>query len=215
MAAGVGPGGFGARALSELRPLRQKAFMDSLKERVFTYLSRSGFQAPNFSQKSMSNPTQAHVIAMFRHVYNTTVDAQYRWTQETKKEADEIISLMTDIKYPLVGELSKTKLSAAGSAQNWPAVVAMIDWMVCMAVSSATEQRRSTACSRLLQNNFDDGTTYVGAGPLEREVDEDDESDQHLFFSFLWKCYDRFWDNQDTYPDQIAELDQIFGECAS
>ncbi|PWN44650.1 hypothetical protein IE81DRAFT_333594 [Ceraceosorus guamensis] len=193
MAPGMGPGIHSVRALTEPRPLRSRPFMEEVKERVFDFLQRTGFSAPGFSHKSMNDPTQTHFLSMFRHIYNKSIDNTYTFTKDNKREADEIISLLNDIKYPLIGDLSKMKLGAAGSAQNWPSIVAMLDWIVCM------------------NSTFANDTKYGGAGPLEREL-EDEQDDQQLFYKFLWECYDKFWQNQDTFPDEVAALDQIFAE---
>lgn len=39
---------------------------------------------------------------------------------------------------------------------------------------------------------------------------EDVIDDGELFYPFLWKSYEKFWDGQDTYPEETAELDDIF-----
>lgn len=60
-----------------------------------------------------------------------------------------------------------------------------------------------------------------GAGPLERPEDEEDDMTQEgpdmsrLFFPFLWKCYAKFWDNQDAYPEELGELEAQFRKSSS
>lgn len=52
-------------------------------------------------------------------------------------------------------------------------------------------------------------TKYQG-GPLERQIEPEDDAGH--FYQFLWKCYERFWANEDEYPEEKLALEQAFGE---
>ena len=95
------------------------------------------------------------------------------------------MQLLRDVRYPFLEELTKTKLMAAGSQPHWPACLAMLDWLVRLGSEVAT----------------------IGSGPLERA---DDNELHALFFPYLWRCYAKFWDNQDTYPEDTAALQAAF-----
>lgn len=47
----------------------------------------------------------------------------------------------------------------------------------------------------------------ASSGPLARH---DDNELHALFFPYLWRCYERFWDNQDTYPEEQQALAASF-----
>lgn len=39
--------------------------------------------------------------------------------------------------------------------------------------------------------------------------DETTEADR-AFFPFMWKCYERFWQGEDQFPDEIGRLEELF-----
>ena len=154
---------------------------------VKEHLERTGFTMAGWDlNKGVHEPTQSAFTGMFKHIYSTCIDSGFKMGADGKKFEDEVLTLMKEIKYPAADELSKTKLTAAGSQSNWPYCLAMLEWMV----------------------NLGTQADNIGAGPGSR-VDEDDDS-HSLFFPYLWKCYDRFWENQDTYPEEFEELEAKF-----
>ena len=90
------------------------------------------------------------------------------------KFEDEVLILMKEIKYPAAGERGRTKPTAAGSQSHWPYCLAMLEWRV----------------------NLGNQAETIGTGPRSRPDEIEDL--QSLFFPYLWDCYDRFWQNEDT-----------------
>ena len=165
--------------------LRSKNARAAMEANLMAFLERTGFTMAGWSAKFVHEPTQSAFVNMFKHIYNTCIDPSYQMGAEGKKFEEEVILLMKEIRYPFVDDLTKTKLTAAGSQQNWPACLAMLDWIVHlgMAVGPST------------------------SGPIGR----DDENELHaLFFPYLWRCYEKFWENQDTYPEELEELARSF-----
>jgi len=72
---------------------------------------------------------------MFKFIYNRFMDEDFQFGQEGKKFEEEVITLLKEWRYPTVDDISKTKLSSAGSAQNWPSILLIFDWMVNLGVS--------------------------------------------------------------------------------
>lgn len=167
--------------------LRSKNARAQMEANVTAFIEATGFHMPGWTMRLVHEPTQSAFVAMFRHIYAHCIDPNYVIGGDGRKFEDEVMTLIKEVRYPFIDDLTKTKLTAAGSQQNWPACLAMLDWIV----------QLGTAADK------------IGAGPLAR----DGESELHaLFFPFLWKCYARFWDNQDTYPDEMAALQAAFIE---
>ncbi|EPQ32435.1 uncharacterized protein PFL1_00631 [Pseudozyma flocculosa PF-1] len=186
----IAPGNMANTASSsvrETRPIKDKHYKNRMGAAVKEHLERTGFTMAGWDlNKGVHEPTQSAFTGMFKHIYSTCIDEGFKMGSDGKKFEDEVLTLMKEIKYPAADELSKTKLTAAGSQSNWPYCLAMLEWMV----------------------NLGTSADHIGAGPVSR-VDEDEDL-QSLFFPYLWKCYDRFWENQDTYPEEFEELESCF-----
>lgn len=178
----LAPGGAPLLKDSRLRVKNARGVMES---NLAAFLEQTSFTMAGWTPRLVHEPTQSAFVAMFRHVYCACVDATYVLGAEGKKFEEEVMQLLRDVRYPFLDELTKTKLMAAGSQQNWPACLAMLDWLVRLGSEVAT----------------------FGSGPLERE---DDNELHALFFPYLWRCYAKFWDNQDTYPEDTAALQASF-----
>ena len=171
-------------ALKDSR-LRMKNARSTMESNLLLFLETTGFTMPGWSSRLVHEPTQSAFVAMFRHIYRECIDPGYQLGVDGRKFEEEVMLLTKEIRYPFVDDLTKTKLTAAGSQQNWPACLALLDWMV--RLGSAVGPSHS--------------------GPLER----DDDNELHaLFVPYLWKCYERVWDNQDTYPEEMEGLAQSF-----
>ena len=90
------------------------------------------------------------------------------------KFEDEVLILMKEIKYPAAGELGRTKPTTAGSQSHRPYCLAILEWMA----------------------NLGNQAETIGTSTRSRPDEIEDL--QSLFFPYLWDCYDRFWQNEDT-----------------
>jgi len=156
-----------------------------MEANIKDFVEKTGFTMGGWTNKTIHEPTQQAFVNMFRHVYSHCVDPNYRFGTEAKKFEEEVIMLMKDVKYPFVDDLSKTRLTSAGSQQNWPICLGMLDWMVRLGTHAAD----------------------IGCGPLQRE-----EEDTDLFYRYLWRCYAKFWQGEDTFPEEYDELREIYDE---
>lgn len=165
--------------------LRNKNARAAMEANLTTFLESTGFTMAGWSSKFVHEPTQSAFVHMFKHIYQVCIDPDYHMGSDGKKFEEEVILLMKEVRYPFVDDLTRTKLTAAGSQQNWPACLAMLDWLVHLGMAVGPSS----------------------SGPMNR----DDENELHaLFFPYLWKCYEKFWENHDTYPDELAELARSF-----
>ncbi|KIS71818.1 uncharacterized protein UMAG_10958 [Mycosarcoma maydis] len=176
-------GNTGGSGVRETRPIKDKHYKTRMGLTVKEHLERTGFTMAGWdANKGVHEPTQSAFVGMFKHIYATCIDTNFVMGVDGKKFEDEVLTLMKEIKYPAADELSKTKLTAAGSQSHWPYCLAMLEWMV----------------------NLGNQAETIGTGPRSRPDEIEDL--QSLFFPYLWDCYDRFWQNEDTYPEEHAKL---------
>lgn len=117
-----------------------------METEIQDFLADTGFIFPAKYSGEFKMPSQVLVMSAFRHLYLHCFDLEYDFGDKSKKDSkppktdaekiEEVMQILTDIKYPQIGDISKTKLSAPGSSFNWPPVCAMLHWMVCIKVSS-------------------------------------------------------------------------------
>lgn len=118
------------------RPIREdRQLLAKMEADIQDFLSDTGFVFPPKYSGDFHMPSQVLFMTAFRHIYHQAIDLKYVFNAETKKEVEEIMTLLNDIKYPFLSDLSKTKLIAPGSIHNWPPVVGMLHWMLCLKVS--------------------------------------------------------------------------------
>ncbi|PWZ02775.1 hypothetical protein BCV70DRAFT_197034 [Testicularia cyperi] len=173
----------------ETRPIKDKSYKTRMGLTVKEHLERTGFTMAGWdANKGVHEPTQSAFVGMFKHIYASCIDMNFVMGADGKKFEEEVLTLMREIKYPAADELSKTKLTAAGSQSHWPYCLAMLEWMV----------------------NLGNQAESIGTGPRSRPDEIEDL--QSLFFPYLWDCYDRFWQNEDTYPEEHAKLGVRFEE---
>ncbi|KAE8209641.1 hypothetical protein CF327_g6398 [Tilletia walkeri] len=175
-----------APAMKDPRPLRNAAFRAQMEAYIKEYVEGTGFRMPGWSYKTIHEPTQSAFVNMFKHIYLNCFDPNHVFGAEGKKFEEEVIMLMKENKYPFVDDLSKTRLTSAGSQQNWPICLGMLDWMIRLGTYAAE----------------------IGCGPLER----DDPEDNDLFYRYLWRCYTKFWQGEDTFPEEYDELRSIYDQ---
>lgn len=122
--------------MADPRPIREdRQLLMRMEAEVQDFLADTGFVFPAKYSGEFHMPSQVLVMTAFRHIYHQCIDVKYLFVAEPKKEVEEVMQLMSDIKYPLLGDLSKTKLSAPGSIHNWPPICGMLHWILCIKVS--------------------------------------------------------------------------------
>lgn len=118
------------------RPIREdRQLLAKMEADIQYFLSDTGFVFPAKYSGEFHMPSQVLFMTAFRHLYHQCIDLKYTFNAEPKKEVEEVMQLLSDIKYPFLSDLSKTKLSVPGSIHNWPPVVGLFHWMLCIKVS--------------------------------------------------------------------------------
>lgn len=137
MAPGSLPG-YGPPIKKDTRPVNDRNFRNVMEERLGEFIRQTNFSIPGLdTTKRITEPTQSSFVGMFKHIYAECIDPKYTFGLENKKFEEEVIMLMREARYPFADELSKTRLQAAGSRTNWPPILAMLDWMINLGVSTS------------------------------------------------------------------------------
>lgn len=150
------------------------------------------------------------------------------------------MTILQEYKYPAIGDVTKMLLGSASSQQYWPKTLGILDWMVSLshsahhvppgplsreekqrehlaaltrahaaavtAVHTASRATTSQAEMEALQQRVEDASADL------REAEHGDEASDadRAFFPFMWKCYERFWQGEDQFPDEISKLEDFF-----
>lgn len=123
----MAPGGGGGMAavVKDTRPVKDLAFKQSCQNNIAEFLHMSRSNIP-MHPKLLSSPTGKEFQDMFRHLINFLVDG-FAWTKAFDSDCHQ---LLRDLRYPSFDQCGKTALSAAGSPQHWPHILAMLNWLV-------------------------------------------------------------------------------------
>ena len=197
-------------------------------------------------KKAVREPTQLAFVDMFQTIWKRYIDPEQIFESSAgtapggssgagpgagtsaglgtvmSKAVDEIIGLLKELSYPALDDLTKSRLSAAGSTGNWPYCLAMLGWLVQIGVSLETVLDRFVFSPHLLfQEKVNDDSFPLGVrnrvpDPISTEPGSDFMDDRmRFFYPYLYKTYDKFWDNQDEFPEEREELERIFGELGA
>ena len=159
-----------APAITDPRPISNKAYQQECIKELFSYLQKSGYEHP-ISHKSLSRPSGKDfsniVTFMLRRVDPSFQDG-------TLKMEDEIAMNFKAMGYPFA--VSKTALVAAGSPHTWPTLLAALTWLV----------KRLQCMENLIpeEDNNHSGQ-FESVEELERKTDQ-------YFFSYLSASYVAF-----------------------
>ncbi len=138
------------------------------------------------------------------------------------KAVDEIMLLLREVAYPAMEDLTKSRLSAAGSASNWHYCLAMLCWLVQLGEKLNDDAFPIGPRHRVpepLLSLEDNATTQLdndGTGRIrqlqqqQQQMEALHASNMDYFYPFLYKTYDKFWHNQDEFPEEREELERIF-----
>lgn len=130
----------GASGFDDPRPIKQAAFREQAAAKIIAFFQRHP-RAPQVTEKTMSNPTQVEVQQMFKFLVVVVLDEDYAFGKGGKKFDEECILILRDLEYPAMGGLSRTAIGAPGSPTNWPAISAMLLWLVELAEVSCPPLR--------------------------------------------------------------------------
>lgn len=148
-----------------------------MEDNVLSFLAATNYAGATFHTSRSAGPTQAAFLKVFEHIYGWC----YRsYEPQDKIREGDVLNIARDMCYPYAGELRRGHVDAAGSQQNWPFCLRLLDYMVQLARATADEP----------------------AGPRQ------DPSDnvETIYAQYLWECYELFLQQHDTFDVQDAAL---------
>ncbi|CAO1617675.1 unnamed protein product [Sympodiomycopsis kandeliae] len=189
---------------------------------------------------SLDSPTQSIFLGLFRHIFNTAIDPSYSFQVDAKKPEEEVMMILQEYRYPSLGDITKMLLGSASSSQYWPKTLAILDWMVVLSSFAGhvpsgpldREQAHNAHISSLVSDHsqatsaLSSASRSISASEREQLVKRVEEASANLrdaehaqddgtdadrwFYPFTWHCYERFWEGEDQFPDEVANLEEIF-----
>lgn len=135
---------------SDPRPISDKAFQKEAIAKIILYCSTHNYDKP-LAPKALTGPSAKDFKSLCLFLFRR-IDPMYDWSQSINQPNSQTAPLTPeeDIKkflrwigYPF--NVSKNALQAAGTPHTWPALLAMLSWLVdllsyCDAVQSEEEQ---------------------------------------------------------------------------
>ena len=112
------------------RPVKTAAFQASCRENIEQFC-RTQRCPIAINDRTLHSPTQKDFLQIFRWLISEFLDPSFQWG--LKAPTEEILYILGDLRYPGVGNISKTALAAPGSASNWGTLLAMLNWLVDLA----------------------------------------------------------------------------------
>ncbi|KAI9143730.1 HEC/Ndc80p family-domain-containing protein [Paraphysoderma sedebokerense] len=157
------------------RPVRDKQFQLTSIRNIINFLTHQGYPQP-LSLKTLQTPTKKDFETIFRFLY-AKLDPHYMFQ---KKFEEEVPAILKGLRYPFSDQISKSQLYAVGSMHSWPAILAMLTWLMELV---------------LMCEQMEPGTGF----------DEGMDNDM-LFFDYLTKAYQGFLAGDDDFGIMEAEL---------
>ncbi|KAA8494404.1 Kinetochore protein NDC80-like [Porphyridium purpureum] len=181
---GSGVSTYGNRpgAKSDPRPVTDKTYMQDCIRNLIYFLTEHGFDQA-ISPKLLSTPTSKD----FQHILTFLLRQVDPAFQFEKRFEDEVPALLKTLRYPF--NVSKSALHAVGSPHTWPALLAVLSWMLDLL-------------------NYDDAAR--AAKENAKELETDDAFGKDLFFTYASRTYDAFLAGDDDFPELEQELEAIF-----
>eukprot|EP00917_Polyrhabdina_sp_WS-2016_P024494 GHVP01053035.1.p1 GENE.GHVP01053035.1~~GHVP01053035.1.p1 ORF type:complete len:581 (+),score=128.09 GHVP01053035.1:1168-2910(+) len=168
-----------AVAKKDPRPLKEKSFQATIIGEIHDFLVNNGYDG-NLMIKTLSAPTSKDFQTIFRFIYRF-IDPLY---EGDKKFEEDVLTLLKGLKYPFVGEITKSCLYAVGSPHAWPTLLGMLHWLV----------------------------ELVCIASIEDERDMKKETNEQVFSTYISKSYREFLAGENDYRNAEENLRAIFNE---
>ena len=121
----MAPGASLQATVKDTRPFKDRTFITNCQHNIADFLSmfRSNI---NVTQKTLTSPTGKEFQDIFKFLINFLVDG-FTWGKSFEQDA---FQLLKDLKYPSSDNCGKTAISAPGTPNHWPNMLAMLNWLV-------------------------------------------------------------------------------------
>lgn len=113
-------------SISDPREIRTAAYMQQCRDNIHDYLQGHRCPLP-FTPKYLTSPTTKEFQSLFKFLVTDALDPGFIWG---KSFESDVMQILRDMRYPTPEQVGKTALSAAGAPNNWPQILAMLNWLV-------------------------------------------------------------------------------------
>ncbi|KAH0604340.1 uncharacterized protein H6S33_006717 [Morchella sextelata] len=175
------------------RPLKDRSFQAKIGQEIHEYLLTNGFELEaghSLTPTALKSPTQKDFTMIFQWLYHR-LDPNYRFQKPIEQEAPPILKAL---RYPFAQSITKSQLTAVGSANSWPSFLAMLHWMLELIVT--VERYQSGA--------YDDAAAAEGI----------DVGADRIIFRYLVSCYRAWLAGDDDHDEFLDEMSAAFDERA-
>ncbi|KAG4430591.1 kinetochore-associated Ndc80 complex subunit ndc80 [Cadophora sp. M221] len=157
------------------RPLRDRSYQAKIGQELLDYMAANNFEMEMkhpLSQNIIKSPTQKDFNFMFQWLYHR-IDPSYRFQ---KSMDQEVLPILIQLRYPFHKMITKSSLTACGSANSWHIFLGLLHWMM----------QLSQMLDGYAANQYDDACAETGV----------DVSGDRIIFGFLSGAY-RDWLSMD------------------
>ena len=122
----------------DTRPIRNPQFQEQCRANVYEFLMDTRYSFP-MTAKTLYSPTSKEFETMVKYLVQKLFSGGYTWLKGFEMDCN---TLLKDLKYPAAESCGKTALGAPGTPQNWPHMLAMLNWLVdlCKVSTAITEE---------------------------------------------------------------------------
>lgn len=176
------------------RPLKDRTFQAKIAQELHEYLLTNGFELEaghSLTPTALKSPTQKDFTMIFQWLYHR-LDPNHRFQKPIEQEAPPILKAL---RYPFAQSITKSQLTAVGSANSWPSFLGMLHWMLELILT--TERYQSGA--------YDDAAAAEG-----HDVGAD-----RIIFRYLTSCYRAWLAGDDDHDEFLDEMSAAFDERAA
>jgi len=172
------------------RPTQDKSYIKESTKTLVQFLIDHEYEYP-LTQKMLQTPTSKDITQILTFLYRQ-IDPNFKFVGRFD---EEVVNMFKSLKYPF--QISKTALSAVGSPNAWPKLLACIMWFVELLMYDEIVQEEKTA-------NAEDETI---------DTKTQAQKDDALFLDYLENAYSCFLSgDDDMYNTMEQELISKFQE---
>ncbi|OAX41313.1 hypothetical protein K503DRAFT_863957 [Rhizopogon vinicolor AM-OR11-026] len=184
----------GSQTFKDPRPLRERSYQSKMKQDIYSWLQATEF---DISMQTLSSITGKDYRAMFQHLV-TIVDPAYPFDARLRFE-DEFQPALKALRYPFAAQIDNKWLAAPGSMHSWPALLAVLHWLVEM----------GKARLNYLESEDDPTLQIVDRIPEEFS---DPIYHQALAFEYFSEAYVAFFHGADVFEEQDKALEARYAK---
>ncbi|QRW14785.1 HEC/Ndc80p family domain-containing protein [Ceratobasidium sp. AG-Ba] len=184
--------------VKDTRPIRDKAFQAACQRDILEYLQQRQYKYP-VTIRTLQSPTTKEFREIFIFLINDVIDPHFQWGRAGRKIEDDILLLLKDHKYRAVDSISKSSLAAVGTMHAWPAVLAMLHWLVNLSLLKLR-----------LEEDMADNDPWLPA-PIEGNgKPRADSNPDTVVDDYIAGTYRLYLSGEDQFPEQVQVLEDFF-----